>query len=171
MMLRVFLLCSLFVFSVGVSAQSLLIKPLDSDTLNRWMQTTQSIKPYATLLDAMHATEAEALAFEALSAPQQDKQVNAFLKQKQLDITLNALVTAQGWKSVGDYMRISSKIGNAIAAYFQEGMLARLPPEQAIILRENTDPAIKAVPDADLAFVRDNIASIETFMRSYSTAE
>ena len=157
--------------AASVLAQPLRVTPLTHSVLERWMITTTDMKPYAQLLEAMHPGEAEAKAFEGLSSAEQDRQVNAFLTTHQVYDKTTALVTAQGWQSVGDYMRISAQIGNAIAAYLHEDIIASLPTEQAEAMRENTDPAITAVPKADLEFIRRNIASIQQFFQSYSTAD
>lgn len=159
--------CSLLLNTM-VIAQPFLAKGLNNDTLDRWMLTTSDIKPFSELLDSMHKTQVEALAFEALTAFEQDKRVNEFLALHHRGEKLAAVVKARGWASVGDYMRTSTQIGNAIAAYFQEDIIARLPSEQAQIMRAKIDPAIAAVAKKDLEFIRANIASIQKFMQEYS---
>lgn len=165
---RSYLALILLLTSADLWAQPFFIKPLNDDLLTRWMQTTLAIKPHSELLDSMQQTEAEALAFEALPAHEQDKQVEKFLIQHNVDDQLNRLVKSQGWRSVGDYMRASAQVGNAMAAYFQEDILAKLPAQEAKAMRERVDPAIAKVSDADLAFVRKNISVIQKFMQDYS---
>lgn len=159
-----------FMLTASVHAQPLRVTPLTPAVLERWMITTTDMKPYAELLEAMHTTEAEAKAFEALSAVEQDQQVKDFLTAHKVYDKATAVVKAQDW-SVGDYMRISTQIGNAIAAYLHEDIVASLPADQAQAMRENADPAIAAVSKADLAFIRRNIASIQQFFQIYSAID
>lgn len=170
-----FFSASLLIFMLAASAQAqpLRVTPLTPAVLERWMVTTTDMKPYAELLEAMHTTEAEAKAkaFEALSAFEQDQQVKDFLTAHKVYDKATAVVKAQGWQSVGDYMRISTQIGNAIAAYLHEDIVASLPADQAQAMRENADPAIAAVSKADLAFIRRNIASIQQFFQIYSATD
>lgn len=168
-----FFSASLLIFMLAASAQAqpLRVTPLTPAVLERWMVTTTDMKPYAELLEAMHTTEAEAKAFEALSAVEQDQQVKDFLTAHKVYDKATAVVKAQGWQSVGDYMRISTQIGNAIAAYLHEDIVASLPADQAQAMRENADPAIAAVSKADLAFIRRNIASIQQFFQIYSATD
>lgn len=161
----------MLMLAVSVVAQPLRVGALTDAVLERWMITTTDMKPYAQLLEAMHPGEAEAKAFEALTAAEQDQQVKAFLAANKVYDKTTLLVKAQGWQSVGDYMRTSAQIGNAIAAYLHEDIVASLPAEQATAMRDNTDPAITAVPKADLEFIRRNIASIQQFFQTYSTVD
>lgn len=154
--------------STTAIAQPFFKKSLNDEILNRWMITTNEIKPFSELLDSMHKTETEALAFEALTTLEQDKKVQEFLVQHQVEKKMTALVKSRGWKSVGDYMRTSAQIGNAIAAHFQEDIIANLPPEQAQALREKMDPAIVGVSSQDLQFVQKNIVTIQKFMQDYA---
>lgn len=165
---RLSLAAFFLLFNITLVAQPFLVKTLTTDTLNRWMITTKAIKPFSELLDSMHKTQVEALAFEALSTYEQDKRVREYLTQHQHGDKLTVIIKAQGWKSVGDYMRTSTQIGNTIAAYFQEDIIANLPPEQAQAMREKADPAIAAIAKKDLEFIRNNIVTIQKFMQDYS---
>jgi hypothetical protein len=152
----------------GMSAQPLLAKPLNEDILNRWTVTTTELKPFAELLGAVNASEEEAIAFEAMSDKQQDKKVKAFLIKNKVYDQTTRIVKQHGWKSVGDYMRSSTQLGNAIAAYLQEGIIAGHPEDEAKAMREHVDPALAAVPKEDLEFIRRNAVTIKTFMQEYS---
>jgi hypothetical protein len=69
---------------------------------------------------------------------------------------------------VGEYMRLSTKLGNAIAAYFLAGDLAQMPEEHAKALREKTDPAVMAVPEKDIAFIKANEKPLRQYIQAYA---
>lgn len=158
----------LLLIMVGVSAQSSLAKPLNEDILKRWMVTTNELKPYAELLGAVNANEQEAVAFETMPDKQQDKKVKAFLIKNRVYDQTTKIVKKNNWKNVGDYMRSSTQLGNAIAAYMQESIIASRPDDEAQAIREHTDPALIAVAKEDLEFIRSNAPAIKTFMQAYS---
>lgn len=153
---------------VCATAQPLRVRMLDNDTLNRWMITTTELKPYSELLESINATEEEAIAFEAMSPAKQDQKITDYLKSKDAYDVMTQLVKKHGWYNIGEYVRKSTQIGNAIARYLQEDIMAGLPPEEAQAMREKSDPAVAAVTDADLEFVRKNISTLQTFMKLYS---
>ena len=64
-------------------------------------------------------------------------------------------------------MRLSSKLGNAIAAYFLFGDLDKLTEEQAKQLKEKADPAILAVPRSDIEFIKRNEKSLQQYIKAY----
>src|SRR5690606_3845783 len=97
----IFFCWSLLVLMLATSlvAQPLRVGALTDAVLERWMITTTDMKPYAQLLEAMHPGEAEAKAFEVLSAAEQDQQVKVFLTAHKVYDKTTALVKAQGWQS------------------------------------------------------------------------
>ena len=143
-------------------------KPLTIETLNRWIETNKVIHDYQRVIDEMLPTDAEALAFEQLTSVEQDRVVNKYLQQKGMFEPFNSNMIKLGWTGVADYMRTSTQIGNAIAAYLQADKLARLSPEQASAVLAKTDPAVKSVSKADLEFIRVNINTIRQHILGYA---
>jgi len=139
---------------------------LNPASIARWMQSNRDMAPVMQQLDGLN-TSAEAMAaFDALPASQQDERINHYLQQAgQLD-SAQRRAQLHGWKSVGEYMRLSTRLGNAIAAYFSFGGTQNLPAEELQALRAKADPALLKVPASDVAFVKAN----ETLLRAYIQA-
>jgi hypothetical protein len=168
----IYLLC-FFVISSLASAQFLpanktQAKPLTQEVLSRWIETNQQIRNYQSLIEQMLPTDAEAKAFEQLSYPEQDAIVNKYLQRKGMFEPLNTNMKNLGWTGVADYMRTSTQIGNAIAADLQSEMVAKLTPEQAKAVMDQVDSAVKAVPKADLDFIRANKNRLQKHIQGYS---
>lgn len=169
------LVVSLF-FSVYAQAQFLpantvAAKPLTKEVLMRWINTNKAIHEYQTLIDEMLPTDAEAAAFDKLSSIEQDRIVNNYLQRKGMFEPLNGNMVKMGWTGVADYMRFSTQIGNAIAADLQAERIAAMTPEQAKAIMDKTDPAVKAVPKADLEFIRANKKLISQHIQSYANSK
>lgn len=166
--ISLFMAC-VFVLSASVQAQLLPNnKTLNAQSVQRWMQTNRDIAPIVQVVDEMNPTDDAIKAFEALPALEQDEKINAFLKEKNLADTANVIIARHGWKSVGEYMRLSTKLGNAIAAYFLLGDLGRVNEEQKKALREKADPAVLAVPESDIAFVKSNEKTLQQYIQAYA---
>ena len=142
--------------------------PLTKELLNRWIETNKTIRDYQKTIDEMLPTDAEAKAFEQLTSVEQDRIVNKYLQQKGMFEPFNSNMIKLGWTGVADYMRVSTQLGNAIAAHLQVEKVSKLPPEQAKAIIDRTDPAVKAVTKADLDFVRVNIATIRKHIMGYA---
>lgn len=157
------------IFAVAANAQLLPNNnSLNAQSVERWMQSNRAMAPVMQLLDEMNTTAEALAAFDALTPLEQDQKINTFLTQKNtLDIA-NKLANSYGWKSVGEYMRLSTRLGNAIAAYFLASDLAKLPEDQAKILREKSDPAILAVSEKDIAFIRANEQPLQQYIQAYA---
>ena len=163
----------LFLFSGICAAQFLAANKIPSshltqEILARWIKTNNELHTYQAVIDEMLPTDAEAKAFELLTWVEQDKIVNTYLQKKGIYEPLHEKIKQLGWKSVADYMRSCSQIGNALAAYFQGDIVARMPPDQAKAMMENVDPAVKAVTKEDLEFVRANIKTIRAHIQGYA---
>ena len=143
-------------------------KPLTKEILTRWIETNKVIHDYQKTIDEMLPTDAEAKAFEQLTSVEQDRMVNQYLQKKGMFEPFNSNMIKLGWTGVADYMRASTQLGNAIAAYLQADKIATLPPEQAKAIVDKTDPAVKAVTKADLDFVRANIVTIRQHIVGYA---
>lgn len=143
-------------------------KTLNTQSVERWMQSNRAMAPIMQLLDEMNATAEALQAFDALSPAEQDQQINHFLTEKNTLAAANTIATTHGWKSVGEYMRLSTRLGNAIAAYFLAGDLAQLPEEYAKVMREKTNPAILAVPEKDIAFIKANEKPLQQYIQAYA---
>jgi len=162
------LICSVVWVSVPVNAQLLPNNTnLNAQSVQRWMQTNRDIAPIVQVVDSVNTTEEEIKAFEALPALAQDQKITAILKANNLEDAANKVIHKHGWKSVGEYMRLSSKLGNAIAAYFLFGDLGKLTEEQAKQLKEKADPAILAVPRSDIEFIKRNEKSLQQYIKAY----
>lgn len=143
-------------------------KPLNKEILNRWIETNKAIHSYQTVIDEMLPTDAEAKAFEQLTSVEQDRIVNAYLQKKGMFEPFNSNMIKMGWTGVADYMRTSTQIGNAIAAYLQADIVAKLSPEQAKAVLDKADPAVKAVTKSDLDFVRANMGLLRQHIQGYA---
>lgn len=140
---------------------------LNAQSVQRWMQTNRDIAPIMQVVDSLNTTEVELKAFEALSPQEQDQKITALLKANNLQEAADQILSKHGWKSVGEYMRLSSKLGNAIAAYFLLGDLGKLNEEQAQQLKEKADPAILAVPQSDIDFIKRNEKPLQQYIQAY----
>src|SRR5690606_6178354 len=138
-----------------------------AQSVQRWMQTNRDIAPIMQVVDSLNTTEVELKAFEALSPQEQDQKITALLKANNLQEAADQILSKHGWKSVGEYMRLSSKLGNAIAAYFLLGDLGKLNEEQAQQLKEKADPAILAVPQSDIDFIKRNEKPLQQYIQAY----
>lgn len=162
------LFCSLLVSSLS-HAQFL----PDNTTLNvqsvqRWMQSNRDFASVVKSLDELYKTESDLKKFENLPAAEQDQKITAFLQQKQLQESTHRIALQHGWKSLGEYIRLSTKLGNAIAAYFFTEEAARLTEEQKKTLRAKTDPVVLTVPQADIAFVKNNEKLLKAYIQAYA---
>lgn len=165
-----------FFFSVGfflivaaavANAQLLPNATLNTQSVQRWMQTNRDIAPIMQAIDTMNNTDAKIKAFDALPAIEQDKKIDALLTSKNLQEMAKAITQKHGWKSVGEYMRLSTKLGNAIAAYFLFGDTQKMTEEQAQQLKGKADPAVLAVPRSDIEFVKRNEKTLQHYIQAY----
>ena len=158
----------LLVCCASVSAQLLPDnKNLNAQSVARWMQTNRDIAPIVQVVDSMYATDAELKAFDALPAGEQDQRINVLLKSNGLLDHANQVTQKHGWKSVGEYMRLSTKLGNAIAAYFLFADLGKVTEEQEQQLKEKADPAVLAVPKSDIEFIKKNEKALQQYIQAY----
>lgn len=166
------IICLLSVFfllgiTVAANAQLLPNATLNTQSLQRWMQTNRDIAPIMQALDTMNTTDKEIKAFDALSAAEQDKKIDALLTSKNLQDLAQQIIQKHGWKSVGEYMRLSTRLGNAIAAYFLLGDMGKLTEEQAAQLKGKADPAVLAVPQSDIEFIKHNEKTLQHYIQAY----
>lgn len=141
---------------------------LNIQSVERWMQSNRAMAPVMKLLDEMNPTAEALKAFDTLAPAQQDQKIDAFLTQKNSLSTANDVAHKYGWKSVGEYMRLGTRLGNAIAAYFLALDLKPLPEEHAKALREKADPVILAVPEKEIDFIRENEKSLQQYIKAYA---
>ena len=141
---------------------------LSVQSVQRWMDSNRDFTPIIQALDEMHKTEDDLKKFDALPSTEQDQKITVFLLQKKLLDSSNAVATRHGWKSIGEYMRLSTKLGNAIAAYFFTEETAKLPAEHKQALRAKTDAAILAAPKEDIAFVKNNEKLLKEYIQAYA---
>lgn len=167
-----FCVCLASVLSLATQAQFLPNnKTLNTQSVTRWMQSNRDLAPVMQALDALNSTAESMQTFDSLSAEQQDAQIDKFLADHQLLTQAQQLVKKHGWKSVGEYMRLSTRLGNAIAAYFTFGQLDHPTPDQLKALREKTDPAILAVASEDIAFVKNNEPMLRAYIQAYAEGQ
>lgn len=163
------LMLALFFFSSLSFAQFLPNNSnLSVQSVQRWMASNRDFTNVIQVLDGMHKTEDDLKKFDALPAAEQDQKITAFLQQKNLLDSSNAIAIRHGWKSIGEYMRLSTKLGNAIAAYFFTEETAKLTAEHKQALRAKTDPAILAAPQEDIAFVKNNEKLLKDYIQAYA---
>ena len=143
---------------------------LSVETVQRWMDSNRDLSPVVEMVDGMHASEEDLKKFDLLSPVEQDKKISVFLQQKKIAETATSIAVRHGWKSVGEYMRLSTKLGNAIAAYFLEEEIEKLSAEHKKQVLDKADPAVKAVPAADLAFVKANEKLLKEYIMAYGNS-
>ena len=141
---------------------------LNVQSVQRWMQSNRDFSEITQAVDSMHTSEAAIKAFDLLPATEQDLKINTFLQNKKMLESASAIASQHGWKSVGEYMRLSAKLGNAIAAYFLADEMVGLLPEQKKAMLEKADPAVRAVPTADVDFVKANEKLLKSYIQAYS---
>jgi hypothetical protein len=159
------------VLCLSTSVQAQLLpdnKHLNAQSVHRWMQTNRDIAPVIQVIDSAHTTEVELKAFEELSEAEQDQLIDAVLKTNNMQESVHDLLRKYGWKSVGEYMRLSTRLGNAIAAYFLFGDVGQMTKEQAEQLKEKADPAVLAVPQSDITFIRQNEKVLQKYIQAYA---
>ncbi|RYZ97274.1 MAG: hypothetical protein EOO68_15485 [Moraxellaceae bacterium] len=103
---------------------------LNVQSVQRWMDSNRDFVNVMQVLEPMHQSEEDLKKFEALPGSEQDLQINVFLQKNNLLNIANEIANRHGWKSVGEYMRLSTRLGNAIAAYFFTIELEKLTEEQ-----------------------------------------
>jgi hypothetical protein len=168
-----FLKCVLLVFMhficiAGSYAQLLPDnKTLNPQSLARWMQSNRAMAELVRPLEDMASTPEEVAAFEYLSPAEQDKKIAEFLQMRKALIKSQEVCMDYGWQSVGEYKRLGERLGNAIAAYFLLNDLSELPDEAAAALRERADPAILAVSESDVAFIKANEKLLREYIQAY----
>lgn len=141
---------------------------LSVQSVQRWMESNRDFAGVIQVLDEMHKTEEESKKFDVLPAVEQDQKITAFLIQKNQLETANAIAARHGWKSTGEYIRLSTKLGNAIAAYFFNEESSHLSDAQKKALRAKTDSAVLNAPPEDIAFVKANENLLKNYIQAYS---
>lgn len=144
---------------------------LSVQSVQRWMDSNRDFAPLVQLLDGLYSSELDMQRFERLAIAEQDQKINQFLLQNNKLDTARRVVIERGWKSVGEYMRLSTQLGNAIAAYFLLDSLQGATAEQKKALREKADPAILAVPASDIAFIKANERLLQQYIQAYSRGQ
>ncbi|WP_244904462.1 hypothetical protein [Cellvibrio mixtus] len=140
---------------------------LNTQSVNRWMQSNRDMAPFIQAIDARHLTPESFRLFDSLTQVQQDQEIERILREENLWVQADKVVSQLGWKSVGEYMRLSTMLGNAIAAYFLFGDLGKVTEEQAKQLKEKADPAVLAVPQQDIDFVRRHEKTLQHYIQAY----
>ena len=158
----------LILLSIGVEAQFLPDnKSLNAQSLERWMKSAVEMGSVIELIDSMHTSDEDLKQFDDLTATEQDQKIQAFLIQTQQLNLAHQTATKYGWKSPGEFRRFSTKLGNAIAAYFSKNDQQGLTLDQIKQLQEKMDPAILAVPESDIEFVRLHEKELQKYIQGY----
>ena len=164
-----FLVMTTFVLCGFVQAQLLPNNStLNAHSVQRWMASNRDFAALIEAVDSMFKTEKELNAFDLLSPIAQDQKINDFLQKHKMLETANAITFQHGWKSVGEYRRLSTKLGNAIAASFLASKMSRLTADEKKTLREKSDPVVVAVPPADIAFIKANEKLLKSYIQAYA---
>jgi len=141
---------------------------LNLQSVQRWMNSNRDLAGVVQALDAMHKTDDDVKKFDALPAVEQDQKIAVFLQENTLQESATAVAARHGWKSVGEYMRFSTRLGNAIAAYFFEQETMNLSDAQRQSIRAKTDPTVLQTPAADIAFVKNHEALLKNYIQAYA---
>ena len=156
-------------FSVSVNAQFLPDnRSLNVQSVERWMKSAPALSPVVESIDSMFATDEAIKVFDELPAAEQDQKIQAFLTERQEWNQALALARQYGWQSPGEFRRLGTRLGNAIAAYFVKKDQQGLNEEQIKQLNEKTDPAILAVPASDIEFVERNEKQLQRYIQGYA---
>jgi len=166
---KIFLLLVLL-FVSSVSAAQLLPDNtrLTLESVQRWMASNRDFAPIIQILDTMHTSDDALKKFEMLPIAIQDQKIFDFMRKHQMFEKSQQIASHHGWKSVGEYMRLSTKLGNAIAAYFFANDSAKLSQEQKKALHEKTDAAILAAPVEDVHFVKSHEKLLKSYIQAYA---
>lgn len=168
-LIKNYLIFILVVFCGAVDAQFLPDNTsLNVQSVQRWMDSNRDFADLVQVLEPMHKSEEDLKKFEALPAAEQDAQIAGFLQKNNLTSLIQPIVARHGWKSVGEYMRLSTRLGNAIAAYFFAQQIAGLTEDQKKALYAKTDTAVLKVPAEDVAFVKANEPLLKSYIQAYS---
>ncbi len=166
--MRYLIFLYLFCFSGATEAQFLPDnKTLNSQSLERWMKSNVEMAPIIELIDSVHVTDQDLKQFDELSAEDQDKKIQQFLMKKQQWDLADQTARRYGWKSPGEFRRWSTKLGNAIAAYFSKKDQQGLTADQIKQLQEKMDPVILAVPETDIQFVQQHEKQLQRYIQGY----
>lgn len=167
MKVRFVLLSLLFVASSAMAQLLPDNTSLNANSLARWMQSNREFAPLIQVIDELNSTAESLAAFENLSTREQDVKIQEFLQRKNVYAAAKDVAQRHGWNSIGEYMRFSTTLGNAIAAYFLLGDLSSVSEEGGKALRDKADPAILAVPKSDIEFVRAHEKILKQYIQAY----
>ena len=161
---------ALLLFSCSTSYAQLLPDntSLNVQSIQRWMNSNRDFVGVVQVLEPMHKSEEDLKKFETLPAAEQDARIAAFLQKNNLTGVTQAVVMHHGWKSVGEYLRLSTRLGNAIAAYFFSQQIAKLTEDQKKALRAKTDAAVLNAPAEDIAFVQSHETLLKSYIQAYA---
>lgn len=147
-------------------------RALSSKDVDSWLATTEKLMPMQSVFEKMGENSTFAgyteEQFKALPESKQDDVMDDLLKEHGAYDDVYAVLNQYDWSSAGDYMRVSSRIGQAIAAHMRAQMMQSLPAEQRKMMEEMTGP-VTANPD-DVALVSKNWDKVSSFMGQYMQA-
>ncbi|MDO3385755.1 hypothetical protein QWI17_07895 [Gilvimarinus sp. SDUM040013] len=148
-------------------------RELNAGDVDAWLATTEQLMPMQDVFEKMGqgstiADEYTEEEFKALSIEKQDEVMDDMLKEQGAYDQIYAVLNEYEWPSAGEYMRVSSRIGMAIAARMRDQMMKSLPAEQRQMMEEMSGP-VNANP-ADVALVESNWDKVSQFMGKYMQA-
>lgn len=157
-----------------ISSVSFAERALESADVDAWLSTTEKLMPMQEVFEKMGQgstiadkyTEEE---FKALDQATQDEVMDDMLKEQGAYDDIYGVLNQYDWSSAGEYMRVSSRLGMAIAAHMREEMMKSLPAEQRQMMAEMAGP-VDANPE-DVALVAKNWDKLSTFMGQYMKAQ
>ncbi|BFM20833.1 hypothetical protein [Gilvimarinus japonicus] len=162
--LRVFLLLCCVVFT----AQGWAAEPLNSATLDKWLATTTEFIPMQDVFERI-SQESEITKkytqdeFKAMDVEEQNKLMDQLLKDEGVYDDVYKVLNQKDWDSAGSYIRISTRIAQAIQVHMQNMMLKNLPAEQAQMVKEMMGGDVTADPK-DVELVSKNWSKISRFI-------
>ncbi len=166
--LKTVVLCWIFIISFSQAQLLPNNAALNVQSVQRWMQSNRDFTAVIEVVDSMFTLEEELNSFDRLPVVEQDQKINSYLQQQKMLEAANEIAYQHGWKSVGEYRRLSTKLGNAIAAHFLDIKMRHLTINEQQALRKKSDPAIVAIPPADIAFVKANEVLLKNYIQAYA---
>lgn len=156
-----------------LAAFSFADRELTSADVQAWLDTTEQLMPMQEAFAKMGEsktiadkyTEEE---FRALAPEKQDEVMDEMLRQEGIYDQIYPVLNQFKWKSAGEYMRVSSRLGLAIAAHMRAQLLASVPEDQRQQMESIAKP-VNANP-ADVKVIDQNWAEVSQFMSKYLQA-
>lgn len=144
-------------------------RDLSEESLGRWMNSNHAMSLLMDAIDTSLSTDELYMAFEALPDAEQDRVIADILEEHELTEQALRVMRHYGWKSIGEFRRYGTRLGNAIAAYFVWQDMQGLNDEQIALMQQTVDPVILAVTKEDIEFVAQHEKMLSRYIQSYAS--